>query len=53
MPWQAKEIVDKPFRIRFRRHSTTQADAPSDTAFYFQNREDVIIGECLENNEIL
>jgi len=40
--WDAKEVADKNFRIRFRRHpNAAQPDAPADTAFYFDNEADV------------
>ena len=40
LPWEAKEIANLEYRIRFRRFSD-QSEGPPDTAFYFQNQEDV------------
>jgi len=44
LPWKAKEVVGKPYRIRFRRHATTPEDQ-SDTAFYFDTLEEVPFNE--------
>ena len=43
LPWESKEIADKNYRILFRRDAGSDSDSAPDTAFYFNNKDDVII----------